>query len=42
MARYSIEDTTLTNIANAIREKTGDANPIKVGDMAGEIMGLWE
>lgn len=40
MARYSIEDTTLTNIANAIREKTGSTNPVQVANMAEEISGI--
>ena len=40
MARYSIEDTTLTNIANAIRNKTNNTNPIAVSDMADEISGI--
>lgn len=37
MAKYSIEDTTLTGIADAIREKTGGSEEIKVEDMAGKI-----
>ncbi len=40
MARYSIEDTTLTNIANAIREKTGRIEAIYVANMADEIRGI--
>ena len=32
MARYSIEDTTLTNIANKIRNKTNSAAAIRVKD----------
>lgn len=40
MARYSIEDTTLTNIANAIRTRTNKTNPIDVADMADEIGGI--
>ena len=37
MARWSVEDITLTGIANAIREKTGGSGEIKVEDMAGKI-----
>lgn len=37
MAKYSIEDTTLTNIADAIRTKTGDSSSIMVQDMASKI-----
>ena len=40
MARYSIEDTTLTNIADAIRAKTGSNSDILVQDMANEISGI--
>ena len=40
MARYSIEDTTLTNIADAIRNKTGNAGYIVVNDMASKISGI--
>lgn len=40
MARYSLEDTTLTNIANAIRNKTNKTNPIEVADMADEIASI--
>lgn len=40
MARYSIEDTTLTNIADAIRSKTGKTDGIVVGEMANEISGI--
>ena len=40
MARYSIEDTTLTNIADAIRSKTGKTDGIVVGEMANEINGI--
>lgn len=35
--RYSIEDTTLINIANAIREKTSNTDTIQVANMADEI-----
>lgn len=37
MKRYTIEGTTLTNIANAIRSKTGSTEPIQVMEMANEI-----
>lgn len=37
MERYTIEGTTLTNIANAIRSKTGSTEPIQVMEMANEI-----
>lgn len=37
MSEYKIQDTTLTNIADAIRSKTGDAAPILVSEMANEI-----
>ena len=40
MARYSIEDTTLTNIANAIRQKTGGTDPIEVANMAQDISSI--
>lgn len=40
MADYLIKDTTLTGIADAIRGKTGDSNPIKVSDMASQIGGI--
>ena len=40
MAKYSIEDTTLIDIANAIRSKTGKTDLIKSGDMASEIEGV--
>lgn len=37
MARFSIEDTTLTDIADSIREQTGSREPIAVTDMATKI-----
>lgn len=40
MARYSIEDTTLTDIVNAIRTKKGKTDSIQVADMADEINGI--
>ncbi len=40
MAKYVIEDTTLTNIANAIREKTGGTEQITPSNFATEIAGI--
>lgn len=40
MADYLIQDTTLTGIADAIRGKTGGADPIPVSGMAGAISGI--
>lgn len=40
MAEYLIQDTTLTDIAVAIRGKTGDSEKIKVSDMASQIDGI--
>lgn len=40
MATYLIKDETLTNIANAIREKSGKTDSIKPIDMADEIDNL--
>lgn len=40
MERYIIEGTTLTNIANAIRSKTGNTEPIQVMEMASEISSI--
>ena len=37
MTKYLIDSNTLTGIANAIREQTGDINPIAVSNMAQEI-----
>lgn len=37
MAKYVIEDTTLTNTANAIREKTGKTDAITPSNFATEI-----
>lgn len=37
MAEYIIQETTLTDIADAIREKDGSTDPIKVSDMATAI-----
>lgn len=40
MAKYVIEDTTLTNTANAIREKTGKADTITPSNFATEIASI--
>lgn len=40
MAKYVIEDTTLTGIADAIRSKTGGTDPIPVTGMAGQISAI--
>lgn len=40
MAKYVIEDTTLTNIANAIREKTGKTDAITPSNFDTEIAGI--
>ena len=40
MARYSIEGTTLSNIADAIRNKTNKTELIQVADMANEISNI--
>ena len=40
MAKYSIEDTTLLNIANAIREKTGEAANLTPLEMPEAILGI--
>ena len=40
MVNYLIKDTTLSNIANSIRNKTGSTEEIKVADMANEIAGI--
>ena len=37
MAKYSINDTTLSGIANAIRGKTGSTDPIQTDEMAEKI-----
>lgn len=40
MSKYSIEDTTLTGIGNAIRTKEGTSDPIAVTDFAAKILSL--
>lgn len=40
MAKYVIEDTTLTGIADAIRAKTGGTDSISVTDMAAQIAAI--
>lgn len=40
MSKYSIEDTTLTSIGNAIRTKEGTSDPIAVTDLATRIAAL--
>lgn len=40
MARYSIEESTLTGIADAIRAKTGSEDDIIVAAMADKINGI--
>lgn len=37
MSKYLIDSDTLTDIADAIREQTGDSNPIAVSAMATQI-----
>lgn len=40
MAEYLIQDTTLTGIADAIREKEGSTDAILVASMAEKILGI--
>ena len=40
MSKVFIEETTLTNIGDAIREKTGKNDLIAPGDMPREIRGI--
>lgn len=40
MAKYSIEDTTLTNIANAIRDKNGETTQYTPGEMPAAIAAI--
>jgi hypothetical protein len=37
MAKYAINDSTLTDIANSIRAKRGTSEPILVSSLADEI-----
>ena len=37
MSDYLIDETTLTGIADAIRSKTGDNEPLMVSDMENQI-----
>lgn len=37
MTKYLVEEQTLTDIADAIREQTGDENPIMLSNFASEI-----
>lgn len=40
MAEKLIQDTTLTNVANAIRSKDGTSAPIQVSDFATRISNI--
>ena len=40
MTKYLVEEQTLTDIANAIREQTGDENPIMLSNFASEISSI--
>lgn len=40
MTKYTIEDTTLTNIANSIREKTGKSEKLLPSQMPNEIKSI--
>lgn len=40
MSKYLIDSETLTDIADAIREQTGDSNPIAVSSMATQISSI--
>lgn len=40
MAEYLIQDSTLTSIANAIREKTGSTDAIATTEFAEAIIGI--
>ena len=40
MSKIFIETDTLTGIANAIRSKTGDTQPISTTEMATQIEGI--
>jgi hypothetical protein len=40
MAKYIIDESTLTALANAIREKTGDSNTLSPAEMVTAIEGI--
>lgn len=40
MTKYLVEETTLTDIADAIREQTGDENPIQLSSFASQIASI--
>ena len=40
MTKYLVEEQTLTDIADAIREQTGDENPIMLSNFASEISSI--
>lgn len=40
MSKYLVEEQTLTDIADAIREQTGDENPIMLSNFASEISSI--
>lgn len=40
MSKYLIDSETLTDIADAIREQTGDSNPIAVSSMSTQIANI--
>lgn len=40
MSKYLVEESTLTDIADAIREQTGDENPIMLSNFASAISGI--
>lgn len=40
MTKYLVEKQTLTDIADAIREQTGDSNPIMLSSFASAISGI--
>lgn len=40
MSKYLVEESTLTDIADAIREQTGDENPIMLSSFADAISGI--
>lgn len=40
MTKYLVEEQTLTDIADAIREQTGDENPIMLSNFASQIASI--